>query len=542
MNRSILIVICDFLLVSLLAFSTVDINKTTSEGVPPQVKVNIATNQADNRQDLAAVMRLALEQEHKGRELLVGELARTRETVGQQQSLLSERDKQVQTFRQELLQKDQQATQLEQQQKNLRQELQQKEQQTAQLEQQEKNLRQELQQKEQQTTQLEQQQKNLRQELQQKDQQTAQLEQQRTGLQQQFAAAQTNVQALSQQLQSSSTEALLSKEKLAAMQAELRKQAEQAAALQQQLGHLAQSNQVVLTDKQRLAGQLQVSEAEKRLITEQVSQMKEEVKVEREEKAKLADGVKALASRSDQLAQEIQQNRSQAPNTIFSQFVSNRVQATFWGVRPGFLGTESNKRTETQTVLATDGTNTVALCHVQDTPLSFSFPGTDWQGLTGVLGRNTVSVPIKSLSFYQLDPRLVFLPLTAAEARELGGMAYRTSSDPYKFQDAVLVGAQEGYYGECSFQIDLSTPLYVKMDRNSLKGLFGKFNPSRGDLVFSRTGELLGVMANNTYCMMIKNFNPTATFQFAQNVRDQQTGETLARLYSLIAGLPTKLQ
>ena len=542
MNRSILIVICDFLLVSLLAFSTVDINKTTGEGVPRQVKLNLATNQADNRQDLAAVMRLALEQEHKGRELLVGELAKTREAAGQQQALLSEREKQVQTFRQELLQKEQQTTQLEQQQKNLQQELQQKEQQAAQLEQQQKNLRQELQQKEQQTVQLEQQQKNLRSELQQKEQQTAQLEQQRTSLAQQYAAAQTNVQTLSQQLQSSSTEALISKERLAAMQAELRKQAEQAAAFQQQLGQLAQSNQLVLTEKQRLAGQLQVAEAEKRLITEQVSHMREEVKAERAEKAKLAEGVKALASKSDQLAQEIQQNRPLAPNTIFNQFVTNRVQATFWGVRSGFLGLESNKRTETQTVLVTDGTNTVALCHVQDTPLSFSFPGTDWQGLTGVLGRNTVSVPIKSLSFYQLDPRLVFLPLTAAEARELGGMAYRTSSDPYKFQDAVLVGAQEGYYGECSFQIDLSTPLYVKMDRNSLKGLFGKFNPSRGDLVFSRTGELLGVMANNTYCMMIKNFNPTATFQFAQDVRNQQTGETLARLYSLIAGLPLKLQ
>ena len=105
-----------------------------------------------------------------------------------------------------------------------------------------------------------------------------------------------------------------------------------------------------------------------------------------------------------------------------------------------------------------------------------------------------------------------------------------------------MVGAQESYYGECSFQIDVSTPLYVRMDRNSLKGLFGKFNPSRGDLVFSRTGELLGVMANNTYCMMIKNFNPTATFEFARDVRSQQTGETLARLYSLVAGLPSKLQ
>ena len=97
------------------------------------------------------------------------------------------------------------------------------------------------------------------------------------------------------------------------MQAELKKQAEQAAALQQQLGHLAQSNQVVLTEKQRLAGQLQVAEAEKRMATEQVGRMQEEVKVERAEKAKLAEGVKALATRSGQLAQEIQQNRPAGP-------------------------------------------------------------------------------------------------------------------------------------------------------------------------------------------------------------------------------------
>jgi hypothetical protein len=479
MNRSILIVICDFLLVSLLAFSTVDINKTTKEGVPPQVKTTIATNQIDSRQDLAAVMRLALEQEHKGRELLLGELAKTREVAGQQQALLSERDKQVQTFRQE---------------------------------------------------------------LQTKEQQTTQLEQQQTNLLQQFVAAQTNIQTLSQQLQSSSTDAQISKEKLAALQAELRRQAEQAAALQQQLGQLAQSNQLVLTEKQRLAGQLQVAEAEKRMASEQATRMQEEVKVERAEKAKLAEGVKALATKSDQLTEEIRENRPLAPNTIFNQFVTNRVQASFSAVRSGFLGMESNKRTEAQTVLVTDGTNTVALGHVQDTPLSFGNPGTEWDGLNGTLGRNAARIPIRSLSFYQLDPRLVFMPITQTEARELGGKVYRTSSDPYKFQDAVLVGAQESYYGECKFQIDLTTPLYVKMDRNSLKGLFGKFNPSRGDLVFSRTGELIGVMANSTYCMMIKNFNPTATFEFGQDVRNQQTGETLARLYSLITRLPYKLQ
>ena len=54
-----------------------------------------------------------------------------------------------------------------------------------------------------------------------------------------------------------------------------------------------------------------------------------------------------------------------------------------------------------------------------------------------------------------------------------------------------------------------------------LKGLFGKFNPSRGDLVFSKTGELLGVMANSTYCVMLQNFDSMATIRFGQDVRQR---------------------
>ena len=79
MNRSILIVICDFLLVSLLAFSTVDITKAPTEGVQRSMKMDLATNQIDSGKDLAAVMRLALNEERKSRELLLSELTRTRD-------------------------------------------------------------------------------------------------------------------------------------------------------------------------------------------------------------------------------------------------------------------------------------------------------------------------------------------------------------------------------------------------------------------------------------------------------------------------------
>jgi len=193
-------------------------------------------------------------------------------------------------------------------------------------------------------------------------------------------------------------------------------------------------------------------------------------------------------------------------------------------------------------VLVTDGTNIFSLGHVQDTPLTFWVPGTDWEGLTGTLSRDTTVFPIQSMSFSLVDPRVVLIPISRDQAKALGCKVYRVSADPFKFQDAVLIGAREGYYGECKFQIDISTPEYVKMDRNSFKGLFGKFNPTRGDLVFSKTGELLGVMANGTYCMMLKNFYPAATFQFGQDVREQHTGATLAQLYSLVADLPFKLQ
>jgi len=463
MNRSILIVIVDFLLVSLLAFSSADITKMAEENPSPKVGLDMATNQADSGKDLAAVMKLALEDEQKRRELLLSELKQTRDSAG-------EREKQLASYQQRL-----DAT-----------------------------------------------------------------EQQRANLQQQFVAAQTNIETLNQQVRLSSSDASISKEKLAAMEAELRKRAEEAAAMQKQLSQLSLSNQAVLSEKQRLSTQLQVAEVEKRHASEQVVAMKEQVKVEREEKAKLAEGVKALATNSTQLAQEMRENRQLSPNTIFDEFNENRVQANLAAFRSGLFDT--NKRRIAGTVLVSDGTNTFALCHVEDTPLALWTPGTQWESLTGTLSRSLTDVPVHALSFHLQDPRIVFMPVSAAETKKLGAKTYRISNTPFKFQDAVLIGTGEGYYGECKFEIDPSTPAYVKLDRSMLRGLFGKFNPSRGDLVLSKTGELLGIMANSTYCLLIHNFDATATFDFGPDVRKQNTGSTLSTLAAVVQQMPSKLQ
>jgi hypothetical protein len=553
MNRSILIVICDFLLVSLLAFSTVDINNIAVDGGPREAKPNIANNLVDSTKDLTAVMRLALDEERRGRDQLIGELAQARAEMGQE---LSSRERQALQLQREIQGRDQQARRLQQQmavlvqsnqsvlteKQQLQQEVQTKEQQARLLEQQLQAREEQARSLEQQVQSREQQAKLLQDQVKNREDEARRLQEEQAALLRSFLASQTNLQTLNQQLQAASTETVISKERLAAMEAEVKKQTEQAAAMQQQMNVLASSNQLVLTEKQQLATQLQVAEVETRYAKEQASQMQEQVKVERQEKATLADGLKVLANKSGELAQEVRVTRPLAPNTIFNDFVTNRVRALFSASRFGWLGNENTRRTESSTILISNGTNIFALCHVEDTPLSLGYPGTEWEQLIGTLGRNGAVFSIRSVSFYLQDPRVVLIPVTAAEARALGGKLYTLASDPYKFQDVVLVGTREGYYGECTFQIDLARQKdYVQMDRNSIKGLFGKFNPSRGDLVFSRAGELVGVMANNTYCVLIHNFDAAATFRFGQNV-PQHTGEVLSQLYSVVAQLPTKLQ
>jgi hypothetical protein len=368
------------------------------------------------------------------------------------------------------------------------------------------------------------------------------LESARTNLLVQVAAAQTNIEGLNQQLHSTTVESVISKEQRAALEAEARKQLEKQQELQRQLADLQRNNRAVLAERGALASQLQMSEESNRVAIAQMSQLQDEVSAQRQENAKLADGVTALATKSSDLAKEIRENTPQAPNQIFDQLTTNRVLASFYCVKSSHFGGESPKYRQAQTVLVTDDTNTFAICHIQDTPLTLWNPGAQWAELTGTLARGTGLYQMDSMSFDAVDPRIVMIPVPASAVRSFGGQVYHIARDPYKFEDAVVVGTEANYYGQCKFQIDLTAPQYLKMDHNSLKGLFGKFNPSSGDLVFSKSGALLGVMANNNYCVMIRGFEPAATFRLGPDGRNQPTAQTLSALYAVVAELPYKLQ
>jgi hypothetical protein len=485
MNRSILIVICDFLLVSLVAFSNFD--SLSPEHTPtPKMEISTERRPAPGSNDMVSTLKMALEDEKQARDKLSAELSNSRESIQARETQLAERDSRLREYQTNL-----QRTEAE----------------------------------------------------------ARQLQEQRAALEKQMAAAQNNLKSLQGDLSASLTTAKLSNEQLSAMQKDLQRRQLEAETLRQRLSDLEKSHSNVLSAKQVLDTKVQVAEAEKRLTQEQLTAMKSEVQTVRAEKAqiqasatKLAEGVTALAQTSTDLTKEIRENRPLAANTIFNEFSTNRVATEFFSTRSGIFGREVKKKRDTQTLLVTDGAETYALYHIADTPLTLWPPGTDWEALSGYVSRGPTSFSISQIAFLAQDPRVVIVPVGTNAARLLGSKVYKIAPDPFKFADAVLVGANEGYYGECKFQIDPSTPEYVRMDRSLFRGLFGKFNPSRGDLVLSKTGELLGIMVNNEYCSVLRKIVPGFAFECGDNLRAQNASQVLDQLGTRVRTMPAKLQ
>jgi hypothetical protein len=202
------------------------------------------------------------------------------------------------------------------------------------------------------------------------------------------------------------------------------------------------------------------------------------------------------------------------------------------------------RSSDAPTILVQDGPQIYALVHVNDTPVDFSpqHPGVDWQKISITFSKPPYASSASSLSFLALDPRIIAIPVDPAQATALGVKVYQTALNPFKFPNAVLISDGGKGYGEVPFKLDPSTPGYVKMDTHFFKRLAGAFSPSTGDLVLSETGELLGIMVNNSYCVIVNNFLPAKTITTGDDVAAQQTGQILNTLIARLGNMPYRLQ
>lgn len=462
MNKTLLLIICDFLLLNLLALTRWEKAEPTHlqlETAAPRAAVNAPAVNAD----MVELMRISLEDEKASRQRLAQQLASA-------QGSLTDR---------------------------------------------EKNL--------------------------------AALEQQKGQLENTLAATQSSAHELEQRYAASTREATMTKEQLAKMQRELEERKAEAERQKQELARMEQQNAEARQRIENLNVAVRVAEQEKQLIAQDLTAAKQQVEAERLERAKvqeqntqLAQGVGQLAEKSGELTKEIRDNRPVNTNQIFSEFLANRVQTKITARRPG-LFSPTVKDKEVSTVLVSDGDKVYALLHMNDTPFTLSDVPTDYDQVGGQLLRGSFNAPVTELDFLRLDPRLVVAPIDGSLAALMGAKVYRLAKEPFKFPEAVLVRADDGRYGDTPFRLDPANPNYVKLDNRITTRLFGEIAPKRGDLVFSKTAELIGIMVNNDYCAVLGDFTPVYSLKTGDNP-DPKTSTILGEAYTRWMRLPLRLQ
>jgi X-X-X-Leu-X-X-Gly heptad repeat protein len=389
-----------------------------------------------------------------------------------------------------------------------------------------------------------------------REQSLAQLQAERTRLAQEKAATasalqstQQTAQDLQHQLTSATQEAALTKDQLAQLQRALAEREAEAERQKVALAALEKAHADARKQIEGLTMAVVVAEQEKKNLRETADALKSQVAAERTERIKvqetttqLAQGVGQLAEKSGELTKEIRENRPINANVLFNDFQANRVTAGFAAARKGLFG-QVNRTKDANTVLVTDGRQVFAVLHIADTPFSLTENGADWEKLAIGLSRpGGTQANAPELRFLAHDPRVVALPVSLADATALGAKVYPLAADPFKFPEAVLIDGNGRGYGEVGFKLDPAQPGFVRVDNRLFKRIFGDFAPKRGDLVFSKTGEFLGLMVNSDYCAVVKDFTPFKSIQAGDDIRAQGPGATLDAVIGRVQSMPAKLQ
>ena len=382
-----------------------------------------------------------------------------------------------------------------------------------------------------------------------KDQALGQLQGQSQKLSAQLVDTQKAQADLSAKFEAETQENALSRSQLAELQRQLEDKKSESERQRQALAALEAQQADARKQIEGLTVQVQVGEKEKEQLAAKATELQGQVQDERTERQKveaqttqLAQGVGTLAQKSGELTTEIRENTPIPANVLFNDFLANRVETDFSATKKGLFG-NTVKDKEPKTVFVTDGTQVYALLEVEDTPFSFREIGADWLKVSVNFTRPPdYKSTGAQIEFLQADPRVVVIPVDAQQVAALGAKVYPLASDPFKFPEALLISGGGAGYGELGFKLDDVHRGYVKVDNRLVKRLFGDFATSRGDLVFSMKGELLGIMVNSDYCLLLGNFTPTATITAGDDTAAQHTGALLDQLAGRVMQMAPELQ
>jgi hypothetical protein len=301
------------------------------------------------------------------------------------------------------------------------------------------------------------------------------------------------------------------------------------------------------------------AQAEVKTVTANAAEAEKELVVTKAKTAELAKDVvqekteKEIAQKAaQQLREDIAKKIPDQPinaNMMATLYFQNQVELQLQAVR-GFGRKKMASPTVLIEVMENGKPYVHAITHASDTPYRLIRNALAFRESSGsLMPRDSkplaLSAPPQHVRFLKDDPRVIIIPLGAADSpqvKELDVKPYKLATKPFKFSKAFIMSKTGRKFGTVEFKTDLGNRNYVKVDRIFFN-FAGKFNPAKGDLVFSQTGELLGIMANNKYCLVIQKTIPAkgGFIMFGKN-DSAKVAQILDDMRKIIAAKPFALQ
>ncbi len=444
MNKTLLLIICDFLLISILAL--VEFKPT----VEPEVVDDDALRN-DSAEEMLELMQLSLELENQEREEVESSLDQTREELSEREQALRQKD-------QTLSEKEQALAEREASLVEVSSELQEQERESAQL--------------------------------------ASELDRTLSSLQLTVEEKEALAQSLSE-----------NEQRARQLQQELRAQQEASAAKEADLAAARENLEQLRSEQQQLATQLQIGETEKEMLRQNLLTAQAEVdraRLEAEQAARrsesLAAGVSDLATSSSRLREEFERAQPLSLNAIYRQFEDNRVSLRFQWEERAFLNT-NRRQAALHTIMVETPDGIRALFATANTPFADGNRDVDPMAVLTIGER---SFAVKEIGFLEGSDAIAAIRVPPRIAEESDHEVLSLSEEPLRVSNAVLVSDDEELYGEIPIRVLPGDSSLLEVESRLFNRLFGEFSPDPGNYVFSKTGRLIGIMTGRDRARMLK--------------------------------------
>ncbi len=544
MNKTLMLVICDFLLLSMLALARFDPPEEK-----PEATLDATASSTTSEAELISLLEESLKAEQTDRSNLSEDLSETQEDLEAKARELAAREAALEKTRKDLEVKSTEAEELAQT--------------KAELEAEKARLATEKADIEQQRTELSQKFEQTRVQLESANTERVELAKDIGSIKEESSVAKERLSA--------TEEKLLARElALAEREAELNAAKEEAQRLAKEREALNRALEVAKAESNLLQQNLTEEQAEKAALQaekeaafaraetlgrnvselgenvsqlgQSVSSLDSNVSSVAQNVSSVAENVSTVAQTSEAIQKEIIEARPQTMSEIFTRFQNNRALIEFSSREKAVLTGVTEKTYSSKSILLKDSDGTHYLVtHHSDTPFNFAKSNTVLAvDLEVTLGKR--SFAINQVGFLATDPRILFIPLPKQYVQASGLETFELAMQPERWEEAILVKNDESNFGRTEFRRLTSSAKFLKMDRPALGELFSDFASSKGDLSFTKNARFIGVMTDSKHAVVIDAFLASGALPLGEKYNSVEAKTTIERLKDRLRKLPSEVR